>query len=141
MIYRLRHWMKTLPTQSRQDSLGSYSNSLRSLQLCDHLRPSDSSAKDAAGLGRRNTSLVRSTQVQRYYQDSSDYKKYLCEYIYGDSRWSVEIWAKSYPEALSRLKAIGSDGKILGIVHAEVPVDLGWITQLWVWLGNLSQKS
>jgi len=117
-------------------NLACCSNPHQNPQSSDYLLPEDTSAIGDWHLCKQNNSLYSPPEENiKNAFNSNDYKQYLCEYIYGDGCWSVEIPARSSSEAQARLKAI-SHGKVLGEIHAVIPARLGWFARIWVWLGS-----
>ena len=52
---------------------------------------------------------------------NNNFQKYMCVYTFNRSKWSINIYAKSWEEAEERLVAI-SKGSIEGEVEEEIPV-------------------
>ncbi len=60
-------------------------------------------------------------------------KAFLISYPYRGGRWSVEIQAVDHADAIQRLKALGSFGKVDGEMVARVPafVPVPWLFRMW----------
>jgi hypothetical protein len=67
--------------------------------------------------------------------NSSNYKKYLCQYQFEGKQWLIDIHARSWDEAEARLKTV-RNGKVIGEIDGEVPVSIGWLAKLIVWWKN-----
>lgn len=50
------------------------------------------------------------------------YKTFLCNYVYNQELWSIEIKALSYDDAKERLKAICNNGEIIGELIVNIPL-------------------
>ena len=123
---------KTFSRAESQQGNPAGSDSLQpSLQLFGHLRLLAASAIRKLGLDRCDKPLNDSHRKER--PNSSGQKYYLCEYSFEGNRYSLEIPAQSWEEAESRLRKI-SYGKVSGEIKAVLPVQLGWIASLIVWI-------
>jgi hypothetical protein len=114
-----------------RDSLADSYSLQQSQQLFDHLKPSDASATRRLGLDKCSKPLNDSHRKER--PNSSEQKYYLCEYSFEGNRYSLEIPAGSWKEAECRLRRI-SYGIVAGEIKATLPVQLGWMAKLVVWL-------
>jgi hypothetical protein len=108
-------------------------NKPRQKQESHHYQPQVANAKSLSRLYRLGIAYFSSTS--QLHSDSNEYKDYLCEYVYGDSRWSITIKAQSFEDARARLKAL-SDGKVLGEVYAVIPAEFGWWAKFYTWFRN-----
>jgi hypothetical protein len=67
------------------------------------------------------------------------HKTYLFEYVYGNSKFVIDIVADSPEEARGRLQAAGRDAKYLGELMGRVPASVpgaGWYVRFRCWLHN-----
>ena len=117
--------------ESQRGSLVDSGSLQQSQQLSDHLRLLTASAIRKFGLGKRNKPLNDSRRKE--IPNSSEQKYYLCEYSFEGNRYSLEIPAQSWKEAESRLRRI-SYGKVSGELKAVLPVRLGWLAKLIIWV-------
>ena len=72
--------------------------------------------------------------------NSTQEKKYCCEYRFNNQLWAVDLYATSWEEAKQKLKAI-SQGKVLGELGGELPAQLGWLARFIVWWKNFSTRT
>jgi hypothetical protein len=128
-----RRETEKIPSQAecQQDSPADFDNLQQSQQLFDHWKLSISSAIRKLGLDKRSKPLNDSHRKE--CPDSSEQAYYLCEYSFEGDRYCLEIPAKSWKEAESRLRRI-SYGSVTGEIQAILPVQLGWLARLIVWV-------
>jgi hypothetical protein len=50
------------------------------------------------------------------------FQTYLIDYDYSGSRWSFDIPATSFEDAMARIKQAASQGCVVGVKYAEFPV-------------------
>lgn len=50
--------------------------------------------------------------------------KYLIEYDYADSRWSLEMYAEDFDDLTARVEAL-ADAKIIGEIHEKFAAPRG----------------
>lgn len=105
----------------------------QSQQLFDHLKLSVSSAIRKLGLDKRSKPLSDSQKEER--PNLSEQRYYLCEYSFEGDGYCLEIPAESWKEAESRLRKI-SYGKVTGEIRAILPIQLGWLAKLVVWINQ-----
>jgi hypothetical protein len=71
-------------------------------------------------------------------ESTSDFGRYLVEYSFGNSTYSIVIPARSWEEAQERIKRIGAFGRVIGSDVMTVPASLGWLAKLIVWWRNIT---
>jgi hypothetical protein len=52
--------------------------------------------------------------------DNNNFQKYLCDYTFNGSKWSIDIYAESWEQAEEKLIAIGK-GVVIGDCVEEIP--------------------
>jgi hypothetical protein len=124
---------KPLLTEYREGSLVGCNTPLRNQQQSDYFEQEAANAKSPSRLYKLGSAYITSTH--QLHRDSSEYKDYLCEYVYGDSRWSITIKARSFSDARARLKALAS-GEVSGELHAVIPAEFGWWVKFYTWFRN-----
>jgi hypothetical protein len=71
------------------------------------------------------------------------FEQYSIEYGYGreGARWCMDVMATSPQDALDRLKAAASFGKVSGVVNMTLPAAQGaWLPRLIVAVANLFRR-
>ena len=131
------HRSNLQPTLSRQCSLSGCDNLHQSQQLSDYSQPVSASAIRQHDRDRHSKSSglssIKSSE-QTFFDDSSQYQKYLVEYAYEGSRWTVEISATSYEDARARVRRL-STAEVLGEVKATISIPENWVMKARKWLG------
>lgn len=62
-------------------------------------------------------------------------KRFLVEYNYAGSEWMTDLWANDHQDAQRKLRALGTNGRVLGeaMMQVKVPTLLGrfvgWLTR------------
>ena len=51
--------------------------------------------------------------------DTGAWRRFAVEYVFC-GRYALEVYARSFEEAEARLKAIGSNGMVLGVIEGEM---------------------
>jgi hypothetical protein len=69
-------------------------------------------------------------------QSSAQFQTYLFTYRHDDAEWTLEIKARNVHDAKARLKALPF-ARLDGELVAKVPLSLGPLAKLAVWLRNV----
>lgn len=129
---RLLHCLMTKQERVLLSNSVCCNNPRQSQQESDHLMTSTASATASHCLCTRSRPSVN---LSKELTNNSEQKYYLCEYQYEGEKWSFEIPAESWKDAQSRLARMAY-GNVVGEIKAVLPVQLGILARLWIWITN-----
>lgn len=61
-------------------------------------------------------------------------KQFTIEYNYAGKAWGMEIWADDAEDAMRKLRAAGTNGRVLGEVQMVIKFP-NWTERVFRWLG------
>lgn len=64
-------------------------------------------------------------------------KPFYISYVHKGSEWGLEIIADDIEDAKQRLKALGTNGQVLGKLIVTLPGTEGWWVPFVCWVRNL----
>lgn len=64
------------------------------------------------------------------------FQDFLVHYRFEGVDWGATIKARTFDEAKARIEAMGSWGRVEGIIIATIPAGAGPLVRAWVWLAN-----